>query len=229
MISGALYIGATLTLLVAIGKNDISVLQGIVQGVSQMAAQSRRRVDRGSLCRHAQLSRLQASVRLGWEVRLAFHSLLASIPTCPRRWGRSTPSTEPLTSLLSCRVIVSLVLIILELYSFRRRSGSVPEDALRRGSIATHSIFCMSSRRWSSLPSAARWKALATGASTLLFAGVAGLVTTTLGDHRRILPRQADYVLVEVRSQHVRNYTGICWPWRCFSFMVYGRRKCENI
>src|ERR1700727_568684 len=37
VISGALYIGATLSLLIAIGKNDISVLQGIVQGVSQMA------------------------------------------------------------------------------------------------------------------------------------------------------------------------------------------------
>ena len=37
VISGALYIGATLTLLVAIGKNDISVLQGIVQAVSHMA------------------------------------------------------------------------------------------------------------------------------------------------------------------------------------------------
>jgi len=38
LVSGVLYIGATLTLLVAIGKNDISVLQGIVQGVSQMAS-----------------------------------------------------------------------------------------------------------------------------------------------------------------------------------------------
>src|SRR5204862_5085952 len=38
VLSGALYIGATLTLLVAISKNEISVLQGIVQGVSQMAA-----------------------------------------------------------------------------------------------------------------------------------------------------------------------------------------------
>ena len=34
---GALYLGATLTLLVAIGKNDINVLQGIVQAVSHMA------------------------------------------------------------------------------------------------------------------------------------------------------------------------------------------------
>jgi amino acid transporter len=37
VISGALYISATLTLLIAVGKNDISVLQGIVQAVSHMA------------------------------------------------------------------------------------------------------------------------------------------------------------------------------------------------
>ena len=38
IISGALYIGATLTLLVAVSKSDISVLQGIVQAVSHLAA-----------------------------------------------------------------------------------------------------------------------------------------------------------------------------------------------
>ena len=38
VLSGFLYIGATLTLLVAVDKNSISVLQGIVQAVSHMAA-----------------------------------------------------------------------------------------------------------------------------------------------------------------------------------------------
>src|SRR5215472_9723118 len=37
LLSGLLYIGATLTLLVAVQKSDISVLQGIVQAVSLMA------------------------------------------------------------------------------------------------------------------------------------------------------------------------------------------------
>src|SRR5207253_562737 len=37
VISGFLYIGATLTLLVAIGKSDVSVLQGIVQAVNHLA------------------------------------------------------------------------------------------------------------------------------------------------------------------------------------------------
>src|SRR6476620_4258829 len=38
VLSGLLYIGAPLTLLVAVSKQDISVLQGIVQAVSRMAA-----------------------------------------------------------------------------------------------------------------------------------------------------------------------------------------------
>jgi len=37
VLSGLLYIAATLTLLIAVSKNDISVLQGIVQAVSHMA------------------------------------------------------------------------------------------------------------------------------------------------------------------------------------------------
>src|SRR5438309_1558374 len=37
VLSGALYVGATLTLLVAVSKQDISVLQGIVQAVTRMA------------------------------------------------------------------------------------------------------------------------------------------------------------------------------------------------
>jgi amino acid transporter len=39
VICGVLYIAATLTLLVALGKNQIHVLQGIMQAVSQMAGQ----------------------------------------------------------------------------------------------------------------------------------------------------------------------------------------------
>src|SRR6267143_1984008 len=38
VLSGLLYIGATLTLLIAVSKNDISVLQGIVQAVGHMAS-----------------------------------------------------------------------------------------------------------------------------------------------------------------------------------------------
>jgi amino acid transporter len=39
IISGCLYVGATLTLLLAVGRKDMSVLQGIVQAVSHMATE----------------------------------------------------------------------------------------------------------------------------------------------------------------------------------------------
>src|SRR5438876_1350724 len=38
LLSGALYVGATLTLLIAVSKSQISVLQGIVQAVAHMAS-----------------------------------------------------------------------------------------------------------------------------------------------------------------------------------------------
>src|SRR5205807_10653594 len=38
VLSGALYVGTTLTLLVAVSKDQINVLQGIVQAVSHMSA-----------------------------------------------------------------------------------------------------------------------------------------------------------------------------------------------
>src|SRR5207249_10026274 len=38
LLSGLLYVGATLTLLIAVKKSDISVLQGIVQAVGNMAS-----------------------------------------------------------------------------------------------------------------------------------------------------------------------------------------------
>ena len=38
VLSGLLYIGATLTLLIAVSKDDINVLQGIVQAVGHMAS-----------------------------------------------------------------------------------------------------------------------------------------------------------------------------------------------
>ena len=39
LLAGALYFGATLTLLLAVSKQDIGVLQGVIQGVSHMAEQ----------------------------------------------------------------------------------------------------------------------------------------------------------------------------------------------
>ena len=73
LVSGALYIGATLTLLVAIGKNDINVLQGIVQAVSHMAAQSWGGVDHYAVCADAEL--INRWDWIGLDGRFGAHSI----------------------------------------------------------------------------------------------------------------------------------------------------------
>ena len=50
VLSGLLYIGATLTLLIAVSKDEISVLQGIVQAVGHMAGRVGVGVDRRAVC-----------------------------------------------------------------------------------------------------------------------------------------------------------------------------------
>ena len=54
VLSGLLYVGATLTLLIAVSKDQISVLQGIVQAVGHMAVPRRRGLDRSPVCPAAQ-------------------------------------------------------------------------------------------------------------------------------------------------------------------------------
>ncbi len=51
VISGRSILESTLTLLIAIGKNDINVLQGIVQAVSHMASQRGHGLDHRAVCR----------------------------------------------------------------------------------------------------------------------------------------------------------------------------------
>ena len=73
VLSGLLYIGATLTLLIAVSKQDISVLQGIVQAVSHMAARVGRNVDRGAVCVFAEF--VDCGDRLGMAGGFGAHSV----------------------------------------------------------------------------------------------------------------------------------------------------------
>ncbi len=73
VLSGVMYIATTLTLLIAVSKNDINVLQGIVQAVSHMAAQSRRELDRRAL--RADVEHLHRRDRLGVAGGFGAHSI----------------------------------------------------------------------------------------------------------------------------------------------------------
>ena len=93
VLSGFLYVGATLTLLVAVDKNSISVLQGIVQAMSHMAGQVGVGLDCGAVCVSVERVDCRALARRGWEDRRGFRSWRAWIRICPRGWERFIRST----------------------------------------------------------------------------------------------------------------------------------------
>src|ERR1035441_7750235 len=96
MVSGLLYIGATLTLLVAVGKNDISVLQGIVQAVSHMAGKV-------------------GSAWMGGSARIPFVAGLDSY--MPAWLGRVHPKYRTPYAALIVQAVVSLILIVINFYA----------------------------------------------------------------------------------------------------------------
>src|SRR5260221_11096294 len=122
VISGVLYIGATLTLLVAIGKNDISVLQGIVQGVSQMAGRV------GMVWIVApfalMLSLSIAGIGSAWMGGSARIPFVAGLDSYMPSWlGRVHPKYRTPHAALIVQAVVSLILIVINVYA----SGGVQE------------------------------------------------------------------------------------------------------
>ena len=91
VLSGLLYIGATLTLLIAVSKDQISVLQGIVQAVGNMAE----RVGAGWILAPFALLlsfSIAGSAQRGWAAQPAFPSSRALIRTCRRGWRKCIPA-----------------------------------------------------------------------------------------------------------------------------------------
>jgi amino acid transporter len=176
VISGALYIGATLTLLVAIGKNDISVLQGIVQGVSQMA----NKVGVGWIIAPfaVMLSLSIAGIGSAWmggSARIPFVAGLDSY--MPAAMGKVHPKYATPHVALIVQGIVSLIVV-----SFGT-SGRVQEAFQKMLSAAVvlqlipflYVFAALVKFAWRGSLEGGRY-----GRGTLMFSGVAGLVTTTL-------------------------------------------------
>jgi amino acid transporter len=177
IISGVLYIGATLTLLIAIGKNDISVLQGIVQAVSQMAAKV------GVVWIVAPFAVMLSlsiagigSAWMGGSARIPFVAGLDSY--MPAAMGKVHPRYSTPHVALIVQGIVSLVLILLNF----TLSGGVQEAFQKMLSAAVVLQLIPFLYVFAALVKFA-WRNSVAGQysrGTLMFAGVAGLVTTTM-------------------------------------------------
>ena len=176
-ISGALYIGATLTLLIAIGKNDISVLQGIVQGVSHMAD----KIGVGWIIAPfaVMLSLSIAGIGSAWmggSARIPFVAGLDSY--MPKVMGKVHPKYSTPHVALIVQGVVSLILIVINFTV----SGSVQDAFQKMLSAAVVLqlipflyVFAALIKFAFQPREGGRY-----GKGTLLFAGIAGLVTTIL-------------------------------------------------
>ncbi len=116
VLSGALYIGATLTLLIAVSKSQISVLQGIVQAVSHMASRV------GAVWIIAPFAFLLSlsiagigSAWLGGSARIPFVAGLDSY--MPAWLGRVHPKYRTPYAALIVHAAVSLALVLMNFWS----------------------------------------------------------------------------------------------------------------
>jgi len=177
VISGALYVGATLTLLIAIGKNDINVLQGIVQAVSHMADKVGTAWIIAPFAVMLSLSIAGiGSAWMGGSARIPFVAGLDSY--MPAAMGKVHPRYATPHVALIVQGLVSLVLIILNF----TLSGGVQEAFQKMLSAAVVLQLVPFLYVFAALIKFAVRGSLqgCYSRGTLMFAGVAGFITTTL-------------------------------------------------
>ncbi len=221
VLSGALYIGATLTLLVAVSKKDISVLQGIVQAVTHMAG----RVGvPWIIAPFAFLLSLSiagiGSAWLGGSARIPF---VAGLDSYLPRWLGSIHSKygTPYAALI-VHAGVSFALVLMNFWG-----SGVQESFQRLLSLAVVLQlipFLYMFGALLRLALAEDFQQVRYSKVKLILAGASGLVTTALGIGLAFFPAQQ---ITSLFSYEV-------WMWggtvlfigaAAFFFFVYGRRK----
>ena len=192
ILSGLLYIGATLTLLVAVSKDSISVLEGIVQAVSHMAG----RLNVGWIVPpFALLLSLSiagiGSAWLGGSARIPFVAGLDSY--MPAWLGRIHPKYATPYAALIVHATVSLILVIINF----RSTGGVQEAFQQLLSLAVVLQLIPFLYIFGALLKIAlgeKFERGHYGRTTLVLAGGFGLLTTILGIALAFFPRPADQV-----------------------------------
>jgi amino acid transporter len=221
VISGAMYIGATLTLLIAVSRNEISVLQGVVQAVGHMAA---RIGVAWIVAPFAFLLSLSiagiGSAWLGGSARIPFVAGLDSY--MPAWLGRIHPRYRTPYGALIVHAIVSLFLVVMNFVG-----SGVQESFQRLLSLAVVLQlipFLYMFGALLKLALAPDYQRGHYGRGTLIAAGISGLLTTSLGIGLAFFPAQQITSLASYETWMVGGtlfFIGLA----AFFFFVYGRRK----
>jgi amino acid transporter len=222
VLSGLLYIGTTLTLLIAVGKSDINVLQGIVQAVSHMAA----RVNVGWIVVPfaVMLSLSIAGIGSAWIGGSARIPFVAGLDSYMPSWlGKVHPKyATPYTALI-VQGVVSLVLIVISFVG----SGGVQEAFQKMLSAAVVLNLVPFLYVFAALLKFAlveREKKGRYGKGLLLFAGASGFVTTMLGIALAFFPAKQITSIWKYEASMFGITLGFV-ALAVFFFFVYGRLK----
>ncbi|MDP9161001.1 MAG: APC family permease [Acidobacteriota bacterium] len=222
VLSGLLYIGSTLTLLVAVGKNDISVLQGIVQAVSHMAS----KVSAGWIVAPfaLMLSLSIAGIGSAWMGGSARIPFVAGLDSYMPSWlGKVHPRYATPYAALIVQAIVSLLLVIINFAA----SGGVQEAFQTMLSLAVvlqlvpfvYVFAALLRFAFKARDGRGRYSR-----TVLLLAGGSGLLTTILGIVLAFSPAKQ---ITSVWRYEITMFglTIFFLTLAAFFFFVYGRRK----
>ncbi|HEX6904974.1 MAG TPA: APC family permease [Terriglobales bacterium] len=220
IISGALYIGVTLTLLIAVDKRDINVLQGIVQAVSHLAA----RVGVSWIIPGfaLMLSLAIAGIGSAWLAGSARIPFVAGLDSYLPSWlGKVHPRYGTPYAALIVHAAVSAVLVVLNF-----SSSGVQETFQKLLSLAVVLQLVPFLYVFGALLKIAADRGAKTYYSrgTLVAAGLSGLLTTTLGIILVFFPAQQ---ITSLWSYEIWMFGGTLFfiGLAAFFFYVYGRRK----
>jgi amino acid transporter len=252
VLSGLLYIGATLTLLIAINKSDINVLQGIVQAVGHMASRVGVAwiVAPFALMLSLSIAGI-ASAWLGGSARIPFVAGLDSY--MPSWLGKVHPRYHTPYAALIVHAAVSMVLVVLnfsgwwlwnkfiglsfvghmlQAFGFAVANLTASETGVQETfqkllSLAVVLQLIPFLYMFGGLLKIAFGNSFVKAVyskTTLILSGVSGLVTTILGITLAFFPAQQ---VTSLRSYEVWMFGGtlLFIGLAAFFFFVYGRRK----
>ena len=255
VLSGLLYIGATLTLLIAISKGDINVLQGVVQAVGHMAA----RVGVAWIVAPfaIMLSFAIAGIASAWLGGSARIPFVAGLDSYMPAWlGRVHPRYRTPYAALIVHAAVSMVLVILNfsgwwlwnkfiglpfvawiLHSFgfvaanlAASETGVQETFQKLLSLAVVLQLIPFLYMFGALLKIAFSPSFVKASyskTTLILSGASGLLTTTMGIALAFFPAQQ---VTSLRSYEIWMVGGTLFfvGLAAFFFFVYGRRKASR-
>jgi len=223
VLSGLLYVGATLTLLIAVKREDLNILQGIVQAVDHIAG----RVGIGWIViPFAFLLSLAiagiGSAWLGGSARIPF---VAGLDSYMLSWlGKVHPKYGTPYAALIVHALVSLILVVL---NFVLTGATVQESFQRLLSLSVVLQLVPFVYMFCALLRIAFREPFVRGPysrTTVIWAGLSGFLTTVVGIVLVFFPAQQ---IRSLWSYEMWMFGGtLCFiGMAAFFFFVYGRRK----